>query len=92
MRRLSEKESSRYQDLLSPDNRAQGTFHTSHFNLRGLLLVQNLEAAIALLDSGVDDLPRQTELAELLYQSKTSPELLEELKKITDPTPSLALG
>ena len=54
-------------------------------------LAQKLEAAIALLDSGVDGLPRQAELAELLAYSKTSPELLEKLEKITDPTPSLAL-
>ena len=53
--------------------------------------MQKLETAIALLDSGVDGLLRQAELAELLHHSKTSPELLEKLEKITDPTPSLAL-
>ena len=53
--------------------------------------VQKLEAAIVLLDSGVDELPRQAELAELLRHSETSPELLEKLEKITDPAPSLAL-
>ncbi|KAI4133765.1 MAG: hypothetical protein LQ347_002092 [Umbilicaria vellea] len=52
---------------------------------------KKLEAAIALLDSGVDGLSRQAELAELLHHSKTSLELLEKLEKITDPTPSLAL-
>ena len=46
---------------------------------------------MVLLDSGVDDLPHQTELAELLHHSKTSSELLNKLEKITDPTPSLAL-
>lgn len=54
--------------------------------------MQKLEAAMALLDSGVDGLPRQAELAELLYHSETSRELLEKLEKITDPTPSLALA
>ena len=53
--------------------------------------MQKLEAAIALLDSGVDYLARQAELVELLHHSKTSPELLKKLEKITDPTPSLAL-
>ncbi|KAF2453012.1 hypothetical protein BDY21DRAFT_144342 [Lineolata rhizophorae] len=37
--------------------------------------LKKLEAAIALLDSGVDGLPRQAELAELLHHSKSSPEL-----------------
>lgn len=46
---------------------------------------------MALLDSGVKGLPRQTELAELLHQSKTSSELLEQLVKIPAPTPGLAL-
>lgn len=46
---------------------------------------------MALLDSGVDELPRQIELAELLRQSKTSSELLKRLEKITDPTSFLAL-
>lgn len=56
-----------------------------------LRLVQKLEAATALLDSGVNNPPRQAELAELLHYSETSPELLEKLEEITDPTPSLAL-
>lgn len=63
----------------------------SYSKLLSSHLVQKLEAAIALLDSGVDGLPRQAELAELLHHSKTSLELLQKLKKITDPTPSLAL-
>lgn len=46
---------------------------------------------MAMLDSGVKGLPRQTELAELLHRSKTSSELLEQLEKIPDPTPGLAL-
>ncbi|KAI1158517.1 hypothetical protein F5B18DRAFT_84663 [Nemania serpens] len=46
---------------------------------------------MALLDSGVDELPRQAELAELLRYSMTSPELLEKLEGIVDPIPSLAL-
>lgn len=46
---------------------------------------------MALIDSGVDRLPRQTELAELLRQSKTSTELLRKLEEISDPTPFLAL-
>ncbi|KAJ8133061.1 hypothetical protein O1611_g559 [Lasiodiplodia mahajangana] len=54
--------------------------------------LKKLEAAIALLDSGVDGLPRQLELADLLQHSKSSPELLKKLEKIADPPPSLALG
>ncbi|KAI0097684.1 hypothetical protein GGR51DRAFT_540313 [Nemania sp. FL0031] len=54
--------------------------------------LKKLEAAIALLDSGVDGLPRQVELADLLQHSKSSRELLEKLERITDPLPSLALG
>lgn len=88
---FSKEGSSRRQELLHPGNKAQGALQTSYFNLLDSRLVQNLEAAIALLDSGVDGLPHQAELAELLHQSKTSPELLKKLKKITDPTPSLAL-
>ena len=53
--------------------------------------MQKLKAAIGLLDLGVDDLPRQAELAELLRKSATSSELLEKLQKIIDPTASLAL-
>ncbi|KAI1125839.1 hypothetical protein F5Y10DRAFT_246236 [Nemania abortiva] len=53
--------------------------------------LKKLEAAIALLDSGVEGLSHQAELAELLHYSGTSPGLLDKLRKITDPTPSLAL-
>ncbi|KAI1189016.1 hypothetical protein F5B17DRAFT_393204 [Nemania serpens] len=54
-------------------------------------LAQRLEAAMALLDSGVDGPPRQAELAELLRPSASSLELVRKLEKITDPIPSLAL-
>ncbi|KAI0877237.1 hypothetical protein GGS24DRAFT_448585 [Hypoxylon argillaceum] len=53
--------------------------------------LKKLEAAITLLDSGVDGLPHQVELAELLSFSDTSAELIEKLEKIRDPIPSLAL-
>lgn len=46
---------------------------------------------MALLDSGVDGLPRQAELVKLLRCSKITSELLAKLEKITDPMPSLAL-
>lgn len=88
---FSKEGSSRHQDLLSPGCRAQGALCISHSNILGSHLVQKLEAAIAVLDSGVDGPLRQEELSELLHWSKTSPELLRKLEKITNPTPSLAL-
>ena len=53
--------------------------------------MQNLKAAIVLLDSGVDELERQKELAELLNQSDSSLELMKKLRQIPDPIPCLAL-
>ena len=77
--------------MLWPSSEAQGALQASYFNLLGLRLAQTLEATMAFLDSGVDGLPRQQELAKLLRRSKATPELVKKLEQIPNPEPCLAV-